>query len=192
MAGTAAGPPGSPPGGPGSVYAPGGKGNPPRRVAEWVAHQQHDLGAHWRRRKESEPADRQTWAALLAHLDDEGGTDDEEEESTPASRTLRAFQALRDDNTFQPAMYEQVRNVFMVNGRPVILIVLTHTREALEAKMPYLTAACSPVPVLLAWGRSAAAPPKCTPHVAIWYWFMDLSCNDGCGCMCRVWTPHPR
>ena len=53
------------------------------------------------------------------------------------------------------------------------VLVLTHEAEQVKCVMPYMSAACAPMPVINFWGRSARKAPECKPHDSIWHWFMD-------------------
>ena len=124
------------------------------------------------RYKEKHRAD---WDALIKEFGDheDDCTDAESSQRAPELKLLDDWEQIRQKFALTPAGLNPARNIAMINGRPVVILVLTHEAETLSAKMPYMSAACEGCPVFLMWGRCARKEPTCTPATSIFWWFMD-------------------
>ena len=147
----------------------------PDVVPAWVSAQHARL--QWKkdranRHKEKHRAD---WDALIKEFGDheDDCTDAESSQRAPELKLLDDWEQIRQKFALTPAGLNPARNIAMINGRPVVILVLTHEAETLSAKMPYMSAACEGCPVMLMWGRCARKEPTCTPATSIFWWFMD-------------------
>ena len=69
--------------------------------------------------------------------------------------------------------YVLLKHVYFCNGRPVMIIQLTHERATAEEQVPYLASVLSPAPVLEVLGRAAEADPQVQRRHAVWYGWSD-------------------
>ena len=61
------------------------------------------------------------------------------------------------------------KHVFFVNGRPVMILKLTHELATDEEQVPYLASVLSPAPVLEVFGRAADCEPQVARRRAVWW-----------------------
>jgi len=70
--------------------------------------------------------------------------------------------------------FAQTKQVFYVNGRPVVVYRLRHEQAKEEEDLPYLASILSPCPVLAIQGRSAGLSPQVDRRRAVFSAWLDV------------------
>ena len=74
----------------------------------------------------------------------------------------------------QPIGFAPSRYATMIEGRPVVALVLSHELANEKEFDTYLVNELQPVRPLICFGRSAAAPPTIAKEDAVRCWWQDL------------------
>jgi hypothetical protein len=94
-------------------------------------------------------------------------------EQPPVSGHQRSVRMAREEALSVVPTLNAHRFVHFVQGRPVLIIKLSHRAAAPEERVPYLASIFAPAPVLEIEGRAADLPPACPRRQAVWWGWHD-------------------